>query len=506
MTNKNAPTYKFRTELVFNDFVTFEEDKVLLSDSTPKEVAILFYLIEPDDVRIIYQMDNPVCECGEKLHKKQIIDWNMDMKYPIHKYQYRCSKCDKTIVTPLPDIVDKGCNYTIDIKQEIINLYDKEHISYANATDFINEKYNLNMSRQTTYNSNINESDEYLSKKDELIEEKLKEKDITVSGYYGHDEAFLRINGEKYSFLTMLDSNNQKIINDQLIPEDEYREFLETFITYSLKDLSTYNNPDTINPSHPLLLPDLKKHTLTGDGLPEYPSIAKKANIDFHPCVFHIIMNQRKPVWKKENRIQRKRQSNKSKILKNKEKIIQYNEKYKGQWKIRKTDKIRRKQKDKTTEKIRENKKLNKDNRILKKEFEEFEDLNRRISEIFTQDTIEDAKRRFNILNNNMNFLPEEIKPFLRRLEKNLDAALSFIENKNIPKTNNWLELFFRIVFPKKYRNRFKTLHGVIRFLRSKKQKWYTNVVLKENISIERTDIWTKIGQKYNEINHNAKT
>ena len=62
------------------------------------------------------------------------------------------------------------------------------------------------MSRQTTYNSNINESDEYLSKKDELIEEKLKEKDITVSGYYGHDEAFLRINGEKYSFLTMLDS------------------------------------------------------------------------------------------------------------------------------------------------------------------------------------------------------------------------------------------------------------------------------------------------------------
>ena len=36
MSNKNTPTYKFRTELVFNDFVTFEEDKVLLSDSTPK--------------------------------------------------------------------------------------------------------------------------------------------------------------------------------------------------------------------------------------------------------------------------------------------------------------------------------------------------------------------------------------------------------------------------------------------------------------------------------------
>ena len=120
--------------------------------------------------------------------------------------------------------------------------------------------------------------------------------------------------------------------------------------------------------------------------------------------------------------------------------------------------------------------------------------------------TIEDAKRKFNILNNNIYFLPEEIKPFMRRLEKDLDATLSFIENENIPKTNNWLELFFRIVFPKKYRNRFKTITGVMRFLRSRKQKWYANIVLKENIIIERTDIWAKIEQKYMEINHGAKT
>ena len=43
--NLKNPTYKFRTEEVFNDFVTFMEDKVLLSEFTPKEVAILFYLI-----------------------------------------------------------------------------------------------------------------------------------------------------------------------------------------------------------------------------------------------------------------------------------------------------------------------------------------------------------------------------------------------------------------------------------------------------------------------------
>ena len=95
---------------------------------------------------------------------------------------------------------------------------------------------------------------------------------------------------------------------------------LETFIIYSLKDLSVYNDPNTPNPPHPLLLPDLKKHTLIGDGLPEYPGIAKKANMDFHPCDFHIIMNQRKPSWKRQKILENKKQSKLNKIKKNEEK------------------------------------------------------------------------------------------------------------------------------------------------------------------------------------------
>ena len=156
----------------------------------------------------------------------------------------------------------------------------------------------------------------------------------------------------------MLDSNNQSILNDQLMPEEEYRDFLETFIIYSQKDLSIYNDPKTPNPINHLSLPDFKKNTLIGDGLKEYPAIAKKANMEFHPCVFHKIMNQRTPVWKKQRILERKLKTNKDKIEKNKEKINEYQEKYKGQGKIRKSDKIRRKQKDKVKNKQRENIKL----------------------------------------------------------------------------------------------------------------------------------------------------
>ena len=88
MTRINALTFKFRSELVFNDIVTFCEDAVLLKDFAPKEIAILFYYIEPYDVKIIYEMSNPVCDCGNKLHKHDLINWKMDKKYPIFKYRY----------------------------------------------------------------------------------------------------------------------------------------------------------------------------------------------------------------------------------------------------------------------------------------------------------------------------------------------------------------------------------------------------------------------------------
>ena len=84
------------------------------------------------------------------------------------------------------------------------------------------------------------------------------------------------------------------------------REHLETFIIYSMKDLSIYNDSNTPNPLSPLSLPDLEKHVLTGDGLREYPTIAAKANIDFHRCVFHLLMGQRIPVWKRQAIILRK--------------------------------------------------------------------------------------------------------------------------------------------------------------------------------------------------------
>lgn len=221
--------------------------------------------------------------------------------------------------------------------------------------------------------------------------------------------------------------------------------------------------------------------------------------MNFHPYGFHIIINQRKPVWKTQKRLEQKKQRNTNKINKNKEKIEEYYKKYKGQTPRFKNKDPRRKQKDKVL-------KMEKENSKIQKEIDQYENYNERISEIFKQETFKNTKQRYSILKNQIKHLPDEIAKFITKLGKDLENTLPHIENNNIPKTNNWLELFFKIVFPKRYRKRFKTTKGVKRFLKNGKIKWYENTVLKEEIIIDRTDAWFQLSQKYKQNKITIKT
>lgn len=92
----------------------------------------------------------------------------------------------------------------------------------------------------------------------------------------------------------------------------------------------------------------------------------------------------------------------------------------------------------------KENRTLQKENSKFQKKIDQYENYNERISEIFKQDSIKNAKLRYSILKNQIKHLPDEITKFITKLGKDLDNTLSHIENENIPKTNNLLELFFK--------------------------------------------------------------
>ena len=111
------------------------------------------------------------------------------------------------------------------------------------------------------------------------------------------------------------------ILNDQIMKYEDFdKYFIEIFMTYSLKDLTPYSNPDIPNPKHSLLLTDLKKDTMITDGYTTYVPIIEKLHMTHQKCVFHKIMNQRTPVWKTTNKIERQLKNKENQLEKTKEK------------------------------------------------------------------------------------------------------------------------------------------------------------------------------------------
>ena len=211
------------------------------------------------------------------------------------------------------------------------------------------------------------------------------------------------------------------ILNDKIMKAEDFdKYFIEIFMTYSLKDLTDYSNPDMPNPKHQLLLRDLKKDTMITDGYTAHVSIIENLQMDHQKCVFHKMMNQQTPVWKTMAKLERQRKTKENKLEKTLEKIQELEKLSKGQnrGRILLKDKKRRKNKEKLKKKKQEKTKLKKEIKEINKKLDEYECYNKKISEIFTYDSVEKAKTEFNRIYNQLDFLPEEIAKFIKNLKK----------------------------------------------------------------------------------------
>ena len=172
---KETPTVEYLAEMIFKFFVRFEKDAVLLLNCVPKEVAIFFRMILPEKIRVAYDMSekDKFCECGGKLHLNSYQDADIDKKdYGIKKTRYECSKCGKTVNTPLDHIVKKGCCYSNEIKEMVADIYSNQHIPYEKAAEIINEILGLNINKYTIYLYNKENTDKKLEEKEKIIESK----------------------------------------------------------------------------------------------------------------------------------------------------------------------------------------------------------------------------------------------------------------------------------------------------------------------------------------------
>lgn len=110
-----------------------------------------------------------------------------------------------------------------------------------------------------------------MKKKKTLIKE-IKKLNITQNGYYNYDEEFIKINNEIYVRLTLIDAHTRMIINDELIPKNQFdKEYIEKFLRQSTDGI--------------------KLETIITDGYSTYKEIIKNLGAKHQLCTFHLMHN-----------------------------------------------------------------------------------------------------------------------------------------------------------------------------------------------------------------------
>ena len=69
----------------------------------------------------------------------------------------------------------------------------------------------------------------------------------------------------------------------------------------------------------------------------------------------------------------------------------------------------------------------------------------------------------------------------LKKLDKKIDRVLEQVKDRNIPKTNNLVELFFKVTFPGKIKRIYRTYAGAVTQIKLDDLKWIERNVLKKN-------------------------
>ena len=120
------------------------------------------------------------------------------------------------------------------------------------------------------------------------------------------------------------------------------------------------------------------------------------------------------------------------------------------------------------------------------KELNEIIEYKEEIKKIFDFKTLKVSMNKFNKIWSKKEELPTIIYDFLENLRKKINRALAFAKDASIPKTNNLIELFYKVTFLGKIKRIYRTIEGVENRIRMNNIRWMErNVIQKyeENMS-----------------------
>ena len=102
------------------------------------------------------------------------------------------------------------------------------------------------------------------------------------------------------------------------------------------------------------------------------------------------------------------------------------------------------------------------------------------IKKIFCVKSFKTAMKYYHQLYDKLEELPPIIKDFIKTLSKKINNALEYTKDKKIPKTNNLIELLFKVTFPGKIKRIYRTYAGAVTRIKLDDLKWIERNVLKK--------------------------
>ena len=284
-----------------------------------------------------------------------------------------------------------------------------------------------------------------------------EEHKIEFSKVMNFDEQYVRVMGEWVYKLTALEPNTGHVFDFCIATHEEFN---AKFVYKFLKPL----------------VDKFEIETIVTDGAKMYPTIMKKLGVEHKLCNFHKMQNLLKRMFDKLINFNRKIKKLEDEIEENKTRINEIIELRQG--KSGRAPAEEQAIVDEKNELLRLNRQKRAEIREINEKLDSYVYTKERVSMILKSKAMPTADNRYNDLLENIERVPEELRAFVRNIEKDKESLLMHTNSKDIPTTNNNIELYHLTTLNRRDKRKYKTIEGVLEETLLKTFRWEKRVVL----------------------------
>ncbi len=371
------------------------------------------YFVNSDGV---IEYCKPFCsKCGSHNVIKKDFNWKtlcleIGVFIRVKVKRYLCRNCNKKSQTEFSKFYKEYSNFCNEIKEKIKTTRQNSWISLRNAKEIIKEWSGINISHETIRKALLVEGEFYFFNEE-----------VKLSGYYGYDEQWEKVNGNWVYYLVIFDLI-ENVPVASMLTEKLSKNIIKDFIDRSIP----FKNRIAI-------VTDLKM---------EYDDIMKELHFVHQHCTFHLEKNIKNNMEKQINKD-----------------MANYRVKLKN---------IHPKYSDEDLDEIIKTKKEEVKSEIW--------NYIREFMELFKQPTFNKAIKYINFLKKEIIHYPKHLAKYLKKnFFPEYRKYLRFLEkdykNKLEP-TNNKLENYNGNTMPKYEKRNYRTMRGLWSALMHKKDGW----------------------------------